>query len=769
LLYTKKIPLPFNLQVAFLGLPVTFAAYYCRMYREELKKFVTWYGAVIAVVITGFFLLYAGRSFSVDSSQSIGFKFIYLTAAIGIYLCLEIAKELNKGQASRFFAYIGKISVYVLAMFGFVFKLLDAIYVLVVRPDYIAALGELPTSEYYAGVVYVIAGILVPFALVRLIEKAAAKRNGRELYSLKFGKRFFKETLLNTAVCALPIFTGLFFSSMEVFLGNPIDFEFTLTNIWWILLAQSLVLSFAAAFFVCAISQKHRWFFTASIFACGICLYVQALFLNGQMISLYGDEAEYSKTLLLGNAAIWGAIAIIIIGLYYIFSIRKQKVSGKMMCVFVSCAVILMQTTGLVSLLIKGDEYAADKNSFFLSKEGEFELSSGNNLIVFLVDTCDGYLVDTTLEEDPTLFNNLCGFTRYPDTTSTYSRTYPSIPYLLTQEQCYFDVPFTQYVSEAYEDSSFWKDLTNASDDVRIFTSINYFSAKAAESVSNIKLISKGSLDTLNISNVINTARNVGLYRSVPYLVKSMFEYDLSAVNRSVARTKAGEPYSDNDELFCSEVLSGGLTVSDKYDNAFRMYHLFGTHPGNYLDENCNRVASPTYKQTLRGTFKMINSYLDQMRELGVYDNSTIIITADHGNPLSGDHLARETATTTIMLVKPAGAENDPLKESNAELSHSDWFATAIDALGGDSSKYGRTFTEIPEGEERTRTYFYTALYSDIDGEVALREYNITGDSRAFANWHLTGRNWNVDYSERAVSEARLTDEYPDAVILPAP
>ncbi len=34
----------------------------------------------------------------------------------------------------------------------------------------------------------------------------------------------------------------------------------------------------------------------------------------------------------------------------------------------------------------------------------------------------------------------------------------------------------------------------------------------------------------------------------------------------------------------------------------------------------------------------------------------------------------------------------------------------------------------------------------------------IDGDARVLANYHLTGRNWDVLYSERAVSKHRLSE-----------
>ena len=69
----------------------------------------------------------------------------------------------------------------------------------------------------------------------------------------------------------------------------------------------------------------------------------------------------------------------------------------------------------------------------------------------------------------------------------------------------------------------------------------------------------------------------------------------------------------------------------------------------------------------------------------------------------------------------------------------------------------GKTLQDIPVNEERRRLYYYTALYSDTDGEIALREYEINGNSGDLANWQPTGNWWNIDYSVNKVSETRFT------------
>ena len=187
---------------------------------------------------------------------------------------------------------------------------------------------------------------------------------------------------------------------------------------------------------------------------------------------------------------------------------------------------------------------------------------------------------------------------------------------------------------------------------------------------------------------------------------------------------------------------------------------MFGTHPGASISADGQSKPGVSQIEATRGCLFLIEQYITQMKKSGTFDNSTIIITADHGFSSASQDLNLHNATSCIMMVKPAGTNyGETMKTSLAPVCHEDLFATIIESLGGDHSKYGRTIWEIGENEERERKYYHTTLFNDLDGEVALREYSITGDARDLENYHLTGKYWDVNYSERAVSKHRLNQD----------
>lgn len=81
--------------------------------------------------------------------------------------------------------------------------------------------------------------------------------------------------------------------------------------------------------------------------------------------------------------------------------------------------------------------------------------------------------------------------------------------------------------------------------------------------------------------------------------------------------------------------------------------HLFGVHTPYTMNENCEPVEenSVDREAQLSGIYKIISEYIAQMKEMGCYDNSTIIIKADYG----GLYLYE----TPAVLVKMAGESRD--------------------------------------------------------------------------------------------------------------
>ena len=577
----------------------------------------------------------------------------------------------------------------------------------------------------------------------------------RKIVKASYGKKL----LSAAAVVFFSVFTVAFFGPMEIFLGNIIEFKFSAQTAALILAITSAAASAVVSLLISLLPAKILKHVNMFIFSGGLCVYLQNVMLNGKMGSLTGEIDVYSKGLIIGNLAVWLAVFVIVFAVWLIMQrLKKSKYVFSGMR-FAAIALIAMQLVGFFSLYLNIDSGLGTLKDQYLTDSGKFELSQNENVVYFVIDTFDGAVTEQMLEKYPDAFDGFGDFTYFPNMTTTHSRTFPSLTYLLTGEMCYFDKPYPQYVNEAFKKSEFLEDIDALGADIRIFTEPQYLGQSDTHLIDNHVSYDSSSLDAMNLKDFLKKSIKVSAYRGAPYLAKGRFKYTSAEVNTASMKELEGKASLLDDPVFFQEVLFSDFGPNKDYDKTFRFYHLNGTHPGAVLGAYGEADPNADYADNARGSLYTVEKCMEKMREAGIYKDSTIIITADHGYSGGGETLDLPYATSCIMLVKPAGADGSKaMKTSMAPVCHEDLFATVIEGLGGDSEKYGRTICEIGENEERARKYYYTALYSDVDGEVALREYSVKGDARLLESYTPTGKYWDVNYSERAVSKRRFED-----------
>ena len=146
--------------------------------------------------------------------------------------------------------------------------------------------------------------------------------------------------------------------------------------------------------------------------------------------------------------------------------------------------------------------------------------------------------------------------------------------------------------------------------------------------------------------------------------------------------------------------------------------------------------GNTTVTDQTRGSFANLKRIFNRMKELGIYEDATIIITGDHGNPIS-DRKPIQVATRIGLFYKPSGSAGTPFATSAAPVSTDNIPATIMKALGADYSAYGAALDEVAEDADITR-YTYKSVIGEKTGrEVGLYTYTVTGDAADFDNWKI--------------------------------
>ena len=100
---------------------------------------------------------------------------------------------------------------------------------------------------------------------------------------------------------------------------------------------------------------------------------------------------------------------------------------------------------------------------------------------------------------------------------------------------------------------------------------------------------------------------------------------------------------------------------------SYRFYHMYGAHNPYHMSEDCVWVNKDgDMMSQSKGSMKIVFEYVEQLKSLGggdMYENATIIITADHGQNYTYDsnragilpYIGFDYTSSPILLVKNAG------------------------------------------------------------------------------------------------------------------
>jgi len=561
--------------------------------------------------------------------------------------------------------------------------------------------------------------------LTRTIQKNAKFRTNRQVYVLKGKQKIF----LTAAVNFFFVFTIIVFTPYDIFFGNQSEFVFGFSDFWWIMASFGLFIFVILTASFLKLPSRALTVILSLLFSITFCAYIQRMFLNLYITSMVGEALNT------GEHPIWSFVNLVlwicVIAGTLVLLNRKGEL-WKRSVAMVSSGLIIVQAVALVSLMLTGDIMAREEN-LVLTTDGLYEVASEHNIIVFVLDMYDLSYVDIVLAETPDFYDRLDGFTRFENMTSVYSRSYPANSYLLTGlelDEYYIESP-EECIDKAFTESTFLPYLKELGYSVDVYTNTAFVGGNVQKLADNYK----PGVKVLYFDTVREFLKG-SLYLEAPYIAKPFFWF----FNELGTKTVEDNVYSVmNEAPMYQKLQEMGLSIGDER-NSYKYIHTLGGHFPYKLNENCEAVDDEVAAvQQFKGCMKMVYEYLDQMKKLGVYDNSTIVITADHGFAATIGSLTYPLAP--ILFVKPAHAAAQPLRVSRAPVSHTDIFPTIIQEAGGAFESYGsgRPVFSIDENEQRTRIFHNAELNPSDGGEKELVDYAITGNSEDFSNWERKG------------------------------
>ena len=307
----------------------------------------------------------------------------------------------------------------------------------------------------------------------------------------------------------------------------------------------------------------------------------------------------------------------------------------------------------------------SDENNFEITKDytllgnEQFVAGKDGNIIVIVLDTYSNSFFNDLLSENKDAAKGLEDFVYYDNYDCCFVGTYPSMVMMLTGYEYNNEVTIGQWFSDAWKSKrgrDFFKTLKQKGYE-------SYFYSVAPV---NCGLKSEA----------------LGLFKN--YVKNSKYK-------GKVVKQKTSQN-------FYTAVKSGGVTT--KPGKRFIIQHLHGLHTPYTVDAKGNPKKGASLAEAADGWITITKAYLEALKKAGVYDNSTIIITADHG-PKNVKEIQ------PIFLIKLAGETGKKMKRTNAPVSHREFQATILHCAGVEKSKLpSKTIFDFEEDEDRERTVY---------------------------------------------------------------
>lgn len=557
-----------------------------------------------------------------------------------------------------------------------------------------------------------------------------------------------KKLIASMAVAGTLFFMLSIYLPSETYINNFYDYEFAYQSFIFQKIKEFMLYSIVLSIVMAFLKENIFRIVTAVFFAIDISVYLQYMFFNKNLIMLNGETMNWDdyKVSSVVSLLLWA----LSLALSVLFSMKFHHFFDKIK-VKVPVIIGLIQFLSLAVMIIIGGRnlFTIKVDSMFMSGDEQYTVSSEDNIILFILDATDNSYFDELYNERPEVFDGFEDFTLYNNTCSVFDSTPTSISQMLTGSEFNVDLPGEEWYNQAWNgDKSieFFKRFHDANyivngysiecdSNERLEGKIdNYKSFDADKDYNNVKLDRKGlSYDFTKLA----------LYRALPFMFKRFVGMEHVDFNGRLDIVGKSDYYNNDFDKNLN------LKLSENGKNYFIIQHLYGTHP----------PVNDAIEETVY-LLKILRKYISQLKALGVYDNSSIIITADHGKH---NNSTPQEAATPVFMIKNKGSNNLEMKISCAPIYHEDIQSTLLDCAGlfdknEDEKFFGKSIFDINEHEKRIRTWYDRRCDPEYEQVPKMSSFGLTWDyCNAYYGYTYTG---DTQVLNDMVANGNVTNKY---------
>ena len=388
-------------------------------------------------------------------------------------------------------------------------------------------------------------------------------------------------------------------------------------------------------------------------------------------------------------------------------------------------AVAGVQVITLVFLFLTINTAKPATGRYFVGDEN-FHMSKNDNIIVFILDAYDTTIFQSQLANKTKHVTELKDFVYYDNNSGIYSTSEGSLPFMMTGVKTYNEEPYKEYKQKVYVDSELFPFFAKNGYDVTLYSDRRYLPNDPPAVIDNIKEMEVAVKSKFKLTAYFYSFT---LYRYAPQPLKPLFERYYDSIFSRQIKPAADEKhlvYSNANLNFYKMLKNDSLwSLSDV--NKYKFYYIHGAHMPYLTDENLKEVGDSTAEKQAEGVLKLVGEYLNKLKEMGIYDSSTIILTADHG--VRGVGMRHRP----VLLIKQAGSTHDEMVIDSRPVSMEDFPQALMKAANKEEELF-------PTREERHYYYMVAQLSGGYYNDIY--EYAISSD---VSDIKKTGRVFGKD------------------------
>jgi hypothetical protein len=369
------------------------------------------------------------------------------------------------------------------------------------------------------------------------------------------------------------------------------------------------------------------------------------------------------------------------------------------------------------------------------SADAPASLANSGNIYQICIDSYSSLLFLDALKEigNTSAFD---GFTFYENNRSNYVFTRGSFPSYMTAT--FFKGGSTEKWRKARFHGGMIKTLHNHGFRISIYAPFAGYYHETASHTRQLLDVIKNSEEPESMFGLMDFV-DLCLLRIVPNsLQQELYTGGVGLMRRRfVSTTSVGNDSAKEEDSNCQSDIAHCLPLmraliseeEERPDHGQYVYvHLWITHnPIGTRNADCSRnsAGNSTYLDHVVCATRVVERFLSELKKLGRYKSSTIIVQSDHGHadigPKSTQHdpMSEQVAkrlqrisqidpqviankTYALLLIKPPGESGTPLRLSKSPTALVDLPATVFSLLGlNEKTEQGRPTFSLEESDQR--------------------------------------------------------------------